>query len=297
MFREILLPNARVAHCGAYFDAGLDRRTDAIQANATYFGNPVWAQEYLDFCHRDAHFRSRWLAAAGDWTDKVVIDLGCGPGNIFATVGGTPKLLVGVDVAPGSLELAAKLGYTAVLADAAQTPFQSQVADIVAINASLHHCDDMAAVLREGARLVKPTGVLVTDHDPQRSAWDYKGLAKLMWDARLWVYRAIGHGFHKTGNQQTWGLKTEVHHRPGDGVTREFFRSTLEPLGFDVRVYAHNHQIGAEALQGEVGPAQWKYRVGNALSGRRPSSPTSALSLMCVATRRAGAAPAAPQSQ
>lgn len=205
MIGDILLPHASLKRSGAYFRSGLERKTDAITANATYFGNAQWAQEYLDFCHRDAHFKSRWLAAAGDWTDKVVIDLGCGPGNIFATLGGKPRLLIGVDVAPGSLELAAKLGYTAVLADAAYTPFRSQVADIVAINASLHHCDDMAAVLREGARLVKPHGLLVTDHDPQLTAWDYKGLAKLMWDARLWVYRAIGHGFHKTGSQQSWG--------------------------------------------------------------------------------------------
>jgi SAM-dependent methyltransferase len=289
MFGEILLPNVTLQHFGAYFGWEPPRQSEAIQANATYFGNLEWAREYLDFCHRDAYFRSRWLAAAGDWTDKVVIDLGCGPGNIFATLGGKPRLLVGVDVAPGSLELASKLGYTAVLADAAHTPFRSQVADIVAINASLHHCDDMAAVLREGARLVKPNGVLVTDHDPQRSAWDYKGLAKLMWDARLWVYRATRHGFHKTGSQQSCGLATEVHHQPGDGVTQEFFRSTLEPLDFDVRVYAHNHQIGAEALSGVVGPAQLKYRIGNVLSGRQPSAATSALSLMCVATRRGAA--------
>jgi SAM-dependent methyltransferase len=294
MFGEILLPDVTLKHYGTYFEWAPTRQSEAIQANATYFGNLEWAQEYLDFCHRDAHFRSRWLAAAGDWTDKVVIDLGCGPGNIFATLGGKPRLLVGVDVAPGSLELASKLGYTAVLADAAHTPFRSQVADIVAINASLHHCDDMAAVLREAARLVKPNGVLVTDHDPQLSAWDYKGLAKLMWDARLWVYRATRHGFHKTGSQQSWGLRTEVHHQPGDGVTHEFFRSTLEPLDFDVRVYAHNHQIGAEALSGVVGPAQLKYRIGNVLSGRQPSAATSALSLMCVATRRGGAEAPSP---
>jgi SAM-dependent methyltransferase len=197
----------------------------------------------------------------------------------------SPKLLVGVDVAGGSLELASRLGYTAVLADAAHTPFRSEVADIVVINASLHHCDDMDAVLREGARLVKPNGLLITDHDPQLTAWDYKGLAKLLWDARLWVYRATRHGFHKTGSQQSWGLRTEVHHQPGDGVTKEFFQHTLEPLGFEVSVHPHNHQIGADALKGQVGPAQWKYRMGNVLSGRDPAAATSALSLMCIARR------------
>ncbi len=293
MLSDILLPDVVLKRCGAYYESILPDCSDALSANAIYFGNETWAQEYLDFCHRDEHFRRRWLAAGGDWTDKVVIDLGCGPGNIFATLGGKPRLLVGVDVAGGSLELAAHQGYTAVLADAAHTPFRSQVADIVAINASLHHCDDMAAVLREGARLVKPDGLLITDHDPQLTAWDYKGLAKLMWDARLWVYRVTGHGFHKTGSQQSWGLKTEVHHRPGDGVTTEFFSTTLEPMGFEVSVYPHNHQIGAEAFGGNVGPAQWKYRMGNMLSGRDPAAPASALSLMCVAKRGAGAAMAA----
>lgn len=285
MLGDILLPDVVMKRCNHYFETILPNNSDALTANAIYFGNAEWAREYLDFCHRDANFRARWLAAGGDWTGKVVIDLGCGPGNIFATLGGSPRLLVGVDVAAGSLELAASLGYTAVLADAAHTPFRSQVADIVAINASLHHCDDMGAVLREGARLVKPGGLLITDHDPQLSAWDYKGLAKLMWDARLWVYRAIRHGFHKSGDQQAWGLKTEVHHRPGDGVTQEFFRQTLEPLGFEVRVHPHNHQVGAQALSGSVGPAQWKYRMGNVLSGRDPAAPGSALSLMCIARR------------
>jgi hypothetical protein len=70
MIGDILLPHASLKRSGAYFESGLERKTDAITANATYFGNAQWAQEYLDFCHRDAHFKSRWLAAAGDWTDK-----------------------------------------------------------------------------------------------------------------------------------------------------------------------------------------------------------------------------------
>ncbi|GAC1479613.1 MAG: hypothetical protein NVS1B16_10530 [Pseudarthrobacter sp.] len=282
---DFLLPGVFLHPRESYLEAPIDRPSEAIKANAFYFGNAQWAEEYLNGCHRNVHFKDRWLAAGGDWTDKVVVDLGCGPGNVFATLGGKPALLIGVDVAAGSLEFAAKLGYNAVLADATQVPFRSGFADIVAINASLHHCENMSAVLKEGARMVKPGGLLITDHDPQLSAWDYKGLAKLMWNSRLWLYRITGRGFHKTHTQQAWGLKTEIHHKPGHGVTESFFRNTLEPIGFDVRVHPHNHAIGAEALHGTAGPVQWKYRLGNLLSGRNPRAQESALSLMCIARK------------
>jgi hypothetical protein len=81
------------------------------------------------------------------------------------------------------------------------------------------------------------------------------------------------------------GLRTECITGPATALRRTFFRQTLEPLGFEVRVHPHNHQIGAQALKGQVGPAQWKYRMGNVLSGRDPAAPTSALSLMCIARR------------
>jgi hypothetical protein len=54
-----------------------------------------------------------------------------------------------------------------------------------------------------------------------------------------------------------------------------------------VALHPHNHQVGAAALRGDVGPAQWKYRIGNLLSGRDPAAPASALSLMCIARRSA----------
>jgi hypothetical protein len=59
-------------------------------------------------------------------------------------------------------------------------------------------------------------------------------------------------------------------------------------MGFQVDVYPHNHEIGAEALRGECGTAEFKYRVGNLLSGRNPALASSALSLMCVARKRLG---------
>lgn len=280
-----LKAGTEIKEVGSYLECSIPNPSEAIKANAYYFGNFDWAEEYLIYCHRNENFKARWTAALGDWTDKVVVDIGCGPGNIFATLKGKPKVLIGIDVAPKSLEIAADLGYTPLLADATNLPLISGFADIVTLNAALHHCEDMEAVLKEAARLVKPGGLLVTDHDPQKSAWNYKGLAKLLWNGRLYYYKLIGHGFHKTDNQQYWALATEIHHKPGHGVTQDMFKNLLGPLGFSVNVYPHNHEVGADALKGKLGKADLKYRIGNILSGRHPGAKTSALSLMCVAKK------------
>jgi SAM-dependent methyltransferase len=223
----------------------------AIKANSYYFGYPLWTKNYFDNCHRDEMFKSCWQAASGSWDHKIVVDIGCGPGNLYATLGGKPQLLIGVDVSYGALSMAQRLGYKPVLADAHQLPFISNFADIVVLNATLHHCERMDMVLKEAARLVRPSGILITDHDPQLTAWNFQGLGLWLWNLRLWLYRLIKPGGHTTAAEQTWGLASEIHHRPGDGVTPELYYKILEPLGFNVKIYPHNHTVGAEVLQGD----------------------------------------------
>ncbi|WP_183559860.1 class I SAM-dependent methyltransferase [Mucilaginibacter sp. SP1R1] len=277
--------NRKFENKGKYFEFPIEKPSEAIKANAYYFNNPEWAEEYLTYCHRSDYFKRRWLAAIGNWDNKVVVDIGCGPGNIYATLKGSPKLIIGVDVASTSLKLANEQGYVSVLADATDLPFISGFADVVTLNAALHHCEDMEAILKEAARIVKLGGLLVTDHDPQLSAWDYKGVAKLLWNSRKLIYRITGRGFHKTQSQQFWGLACEIHHKPGHGVSKSFFKNILEPLNFEVGVYPHNHELGEEVLQGQKGKTELKYRLGNILSGRNPNADISALTLMCLAKR------------
>jgi SAM-dependent methyltransferase len=265
----------------------ISNSSPAIEANSYYFGHPEWAKNYFDACHRDDPFKSRWLTATGSWNDKIVVDIGCGPGNVYASVGGLPKLLIGVDVSRGALEIAREIGYTPLLADAQNLPLISGFADIVVVNATLHHCDDMEKALSEAARLVRRGGVLVTDHDPQLSAWNFKGIALMMWNARLPLYRLIKRGGHSTASEQKWSLASEAHHKPGDGMTSDFYHKILAPMGFTVNVYPHNHTVGAEVLQGNYGRSTRKYRLGQRLSGINPDSPLAALSMMCVATRNA----------
>jgi len=265
----------------------IPNHSPAIQANSYYFGHSEWAKNYFEACHRDDKFKARWRSAIGSWDNKVVVDIGCGPGNLYASLGGSPQVLIGVDVSYGALEMAQRIGYTPLLADAHHLPFIAGFADVVALNATLHHCDDMAQILAEAARLVRPGGILVTDHDPQRTAWDYKGIALFLWQMRLPWYRLIKRGGHASAEEQKWSLAGEVHHKPGDGMTPDLYYQTLEPLGFTVKLYPHNHTVGAEVLQGNYGRAAWKYRFEQRLSGIKPDSPEAALSLMCIAKRSA----------
>jgi SAM-dependent methyltransferase len=262
-------------------------RTAGLEANSHYFDNVEWARNYFNHCHRDAQFRSRWQSATRSWDGKIVVDIGCGPGNVFATLGGAPKLLIGVDVSRGALRMASQVGYAPILADAHDLPFASGFADIVVLNAALHHCDDMALVLAEAARLVAPGGMLVTDHDPQLSAWNFRGAAKWAWNLRLILYRWLKRGFHRSIEEQRLGLLSEIHHLPSSGVTRHLFESVLTPLGFDVEVHCHNNEVGASVLQGDFGRARSKYRIAQAISGINPNSREGALSLLCRATKDA----------
>lgn len=266
----------------------IDHPSRGIEANAYYFGQPEWAQNYLDAVHRDREFQDRWFAMTGSWQHKIVVDIGCGPGNVFAALRdrcGMPDQLIGVDVAHGGLKIAAELGYTPLLADAQHLPLISEFADIVVINGTLHHCDDMQQVLREAARIVRPGGLLITDHDLQQTMWNNNAISRWLWNVRLPLYRLLKRGGHATSEEQQWMVATEVHHSPGDGVTPEFFHSILEPMGFSIKLFPHNRTVGAEVLQGKWGRSSWNIRLAQWLSGANPDSAEGALVIMCVAQR------------
>ena len=264
-------------------------RTPELAANQYFFGMPEWAKNYFEACHRSEAFKDRWLAITGSWDDKVVVDVGCGPGNVYANLGGHPKLLIGVDVAEASLHMAQELGYVSLQADAHALPLISEFADIVVLNATLHHCRDMAQVLAESARLVRPGGLLVVDHDPQHYAWNYQGFGMLFYRIRHLIYHYCLPNLEMPKEERTHALATEIHHKPGHGVTEELFLQVLLPLGFSLDLYPHNQTVGAEVLGGEVGtPPHWRYRLGQRLSGLNPNLPEAALSLMCVAKRHEG---------
>jgi len=257
-----------------------------MQANSYFFGHPKWGREYFETSHCCDIFKARWRAAIGSWDSKVVVDIGCGPGNLYASLGGTPRVLIGVDISLGALEMARQIGYTPLLADAHHLPFIDGFADIVVANATIHHCDNMAQVLAEAARIVRPGGLLVTDLDPQSTAWNFKGLGLLLHQIRFQMYWLVGSKYYISRDERMARFATETHRqKPGDGVTPELYYQTLEPLGFTFKLYPHNHDLGAEVLQGKYGRLPWKNRLGQRLSGINPDTPEAAQSVMCIASR------------
>jgi ubiquinone/menaquinone biosynthesis C-methylase UbiE len=260
--------------------------TDSMKANSYFFGHPIWGKEYFETSHRNDIFCERWQAATGSWDDKVVVDLGCGPGNLYATVGGSPKVLIGVDISSGGLKMAQQVGYTPLLADAQHLPLADGCADLVVANATIHHCDNMAQVLAEAARLVKPGGLLVTDKDAQSSALALHGFGLFLRESRFVFYRLMRSKYYLSVEYRNARQATETHNQnPGDGITPELYYQTLEPLGFEVKVFPHNHDLGIEVLAGEIGKMSWKRRLAQRLSGIDPDTPAAAQSIMCIAKR------------
>ena len=284
--REHLLPTC-----------GIAEYSESMRANSYFFSHPIWGKEYLETSHRHEIFRSRWLAATGSWNDKIVVDVGCGPGNLYATIGGAPKLLIGVDISPGALALAERLGYTPLLADAQNLPLADGCADLVVANAAIHHCDDMAKVLAEAARLVKPGGLLVTDKDAQATALNLRGLGLFLREIRFVLYWIIRSKYYLSVEYRRARQATETHNRqPGDGLMPQVYYQILAPLGFEVRVFPHNHDLGVEVFAGKIGRMSWKRRLVQRLSGIDPDTPAAAQSLMCIARKFAADLPASSSS-
>jgi ubiquinone/menaquinone biosynthesis C-methylase UbiE len=258
----------------------------SMKANNYFFGHPIWGKEYLETSHRNDKFRDRWQAATGTWDNKVIVDIGCGPGNLYATIGGSPKVLIGVDISTGALKMAQELGYIPLLADAQHLPLADNCADLVVANATIHHCDDMAKVLAEAARLVKPGGLLVTDKDAQSTALDLSGLGLFLREIRFFFYWVFRSKYYLSVEYRNARQATETHNqKPGDGITQEIYHQTLQPLGFEVKILPHNHDLGVEVLEGKIGRMSWKRRLAQRLSGINPDTPEAAQSIMCIAKK------------
>ena len=99
----------------------------------------------------------------GDWT---VVDLGCGTGQVADALAGHVKQVIGVDNNAAMLKAAAKrtAGRTNVdlrRGELSALPIEAATCDAAIVVLVLTYVPDVAAVLAEARRILKPAGKLV----------------------------------------------------------------------------------------------------------------------------------------
>ncbi|KAI1865328.1 uncharacterized protein JN550_008376 [Neoarthrinium moseri] len=105
------------------------------------------------------------LKRLGVKSGMLVLDVGCGPGNLtsyLADLVGDNGKVVGIDPSKERIDIALKLAtpnlsfHVGVAEDLSS--FKSESFDIVFINSTLHWVQDQPLALREAARVLKPGG-------------------------------------------------------------------------------------------------------------------------------------------
>lgn len=112
--------------------------------------------------HWIAQARARLIPTATSGS-AVLVDLGCGAGLLAPHVVAKGYRHIGIDLTASALEQAAAHGVIAARADVAAVPLRDEIADVVSAGEILEHVPDMAAVVAEACRILKPGGLLVLD--------------------------------------------------------------------------------------------------------------------------------------
>jgi ubiquinone/menaquinone biosynthesis C-methylase UbiE len=123
----------------------------------------------------------------------TVLDVGCGAGLVPMSVAGTLRRcdrMICADISAGMLEIARcnlapfkfypLLEFVKVAGSLPyQLPFAAASIDALTINSALHHIKDTAGFLREVDRVLKPGGLVMIGHEPNRRFHECRLLRRL----------------------------------------------------------------------------------------------------------------------
>ncbi|HEX3824876.1 MAG TPA: methyltransferase domain-containing protein [Mycobacteriales bacterium] len=111
-----------------------------------------------------------WIAAArirhvpaATSPDALLLDVACGGGLLAPHLAGLGYRQIGIDLSPTALATAASHGVTAVRGDVLRLPFREAMFEVVVAGEILEHVGDLAGVVAEACRVLKPGGTLVID--------------------------------------------------------------------------------------------------------------------------------------
>jgi SAM-dependent methyltransferase len=148
-----------------------------------------------------------WVRAQIDWAaGGRVLEVGCGPGWLWADTSGLPPglRLTLTDLSPGMVEVARQRAsesscelVDARVADAQDLPFDSDSFDVVIANHMLYHVPDPDRAVAEFARVLCPSGVLMAATSGARHLGE-------LWEIRSEVFG----GPPKSVNPEVFGAIT-----------------------------------------------------------------------------------------
>jgi len=111
-----------------------------------------------------------WIAAAraslvppARRPGALLVDLGCGGGLLSPHLEGKGYRHLGVDLTDSALAAARGHGVAAVRGDVGALPLRDASADVVSAGEILEHVSDLAVVVAEACRVLRPGGTLVLD--------------------------------------------------------------------------------------------------------------------------------------
>jgi 2-polyprenyl-6-hydroxyphenyl methylase / 3-demethylubiquinone-9 3-methyltransferase len=111
-----------------------------------------------------------WIAAAraalippARREGAVLVDLACGGGLLARHVAGRGYRHVGIDLTTSALQVARSHDVLPVRADVCSLPLPDESADVVSAGEILEHVRDVAGVVGEACRVLRPGGTLVID--------------------------------------------------------------------------------------------------------------------------------------
>lgn len=93
--------------------------------------------------------------------ESVVLEVGCGSGELMSQLDGRVRVAAGVDLSSVGLKLARRRKVAVTRALAERLPFRDGCFDAVVGQHLIEHLPDVAGALYEWKRVLRPTGALV----------------------------------------------------------------------------------------------------------------------------------------
>jgi len=137
---------------------------DVVNRNkiAKSFGS---ASSSYDFSARLQRFSGKnlmpWLPNRNDLT---VVDLGCGTGFFTDILSGRYQQVIGLDISTSMLNFSKNKRDKSIIwleADAYKLPFKDASIDLIYSNLMIQWCDNLAVVIKEILRVLKPGGLFI----------------------------------------------------------------------------------------------------------------------------------------